>query len=217
MFQQNCLHFCEEFLKELGVRRMPGWVDRASRAAALFDSTTEVASGAALEAMELARSATHDAMTTAQELAEVTQAQAAELAEVAQSQTNGLLEAAQLQAAGVQAQAEELAERVRVEGLSEVVQEHTQALSDNFWRLSQDVQRAASSTISGEPVPDETPGASLWHGLRNLFYTEAPPSNDSAAFSRTPEPEFIAGAVTAPASVSTPDKRALVTDEQPDE
>jgi hypothetical protein len=42
LLRRNCLSFCNAFCDELGVRRIPGWVDRAPRAASLVLDTTAI-------------------------------------------------------------------------------------------------------------------------------------------------------------------------------
>merc|ERR1711977_702758 len=39
LIHHNCLHFCNALCAELGVGRIPGWVDRLARTAAGIDKT----------------------------------------------------------------------------------------------------------------------------------------------------------------------------------
>lgn len=41
LIHNNCLSFCNALLKELGLRRIPGWIDRAARAASFIDNTSK--------------------------------------------------------------------------------------------------------------------------------------------------------------------------------
>jgi len=43
LIHRNCCNFCNAFLKELGLRRIPGWVDRAARAASQVDKAVQLA------------------------------------------------------------------------------------------------------------------------------------------------------------------------------
>lgn len=55
---RNCLSFSNDFCNELGVRRIPSWLDRAPRVASFFDKALHSISDGACRSLHLARRAT---------------------------------------------------------------------------------------------------------------------------------------------------------------
>lgn len=60
IIHHNCLNFCNALCQELGVRRIPGWVDRVTRAASFVDQTSKNAMEGLGNTVELARNITID-------------------------------------------------------------------------------------------------------------------------------------------------------------
>merc|ERR1719330_2159748 len=57
---RNCLSFANALCQELGVRSIPGWVDRAARAASAVDQTSKAAAEGARQTVTLVRNMTMD-------------------------------------------------------------------------------------------------------------------------------------------------------------
>lgn len=55
LIHNNCLSFCNSMLKELGLRRIPGWIDRAARAASFLDTTSKKISADTRSTVQLVR------------------------------------------------------------------------------------------------------------------------------------------------------------------
>lgn len=64
LLHKNCQNFANAFCQELGVRKIPGWVDRAARAASAIDHTKTAATEGAREVVTLVRSMTSEVETT---------------------------------------------------------------------------------------------------------------------------------------------------------
>lgn len=60
LIHHNCLSFCNGLNAELGVGRIPGWIDRAARTASFIDDTSRTAVERANQTAELARSISTD-------------------------------------------------------------------------------------------------------------------------------------------------------------
>jgi len=56
LLHHNCLNFCNALCTELGVRRIPGWVDRVARAASAIDTSTRTAMDSIGRTAEFVRS-----------------------------------------------------------------------------------------------------------------------------------------------------------------
>mmetsp|Transcript_12381 Transcript_12381/g.29105 ORF Transcript_12381/g.29105 Transcript_12381/m.29105 type:complete len:433 (+) Transcript_12381:98-1396(+) len=82
LIHHNCCSFCNAMLEELGLRRLPGWVDRAARAASAIDRTSRKVAQDTEQTVALVRSVTSDLEQKARTLtAEDMQVQATQVLE----------------------------------------------------------------------------------------------------------------------------------------
>jgi len=174
LIHRNCLTFCNAFLQELGLRRIPGWVDRAARAASQVDRAVRLARTLhADEVQSQAASALQSLRRESSSALDVARTESARLAEQAQSEV-------QREVAQVQAKALEIGGKA---------QEGVQAIGATLWKWGQDlgsndrVQRpsldpaAIIDPASLEKVRDvtgkaqeqvEALGSTLWQWGQNL-------------------------------------------------
>mmetsp|Transcript_104122 Transcript_104122/g.301217 ORF Transcript_104122/g.301217 Transcript_104122/m.301217 type:complete len:490 (+) Transcript_104122:86-1555(+) len=175
LIHKNCQNFCNAMLAELGVRSMPGWVDRAARTASAIDHTSRHAAEQAQRASELVRSATMHVDSTVRNLLQTDDddvqrlaAEAAENLRIGSQQALG--ETAKFADAAAM-RAQEIAERARIEAeqVGKLVKARTQelfgedvidqaamqaeesvrALGANLWTIGQEVQKVAGFDIGG--------------------------------------------------------------------
>jgi len=177
LIHHNCLSFCNVLLGELGLRRIPGWVDRAARAASQVDnvvkavrsiSTDEVTVQAeerlqslrreSFAALEAAKDGTQKLFERAQEqaqqpLSEVQDlgVKASELAGKAQEQLHSV-------GASLWQWGQNLQESVGMSeapALSEIgkkAEDNWQTLSENIWTWGQSVTQDLKQTLEGPGV-----------------------------------------------------------------
>jgi hypothetical protein len=139
----NGLNFCNTLCQELGLGRIPGWVDRVSRTCSLIDSTSRTAAEQVEQTVrsvlseaqpnrlsEVAQAQAQEFQAQAQEIAEAAQAAQAQAAQVAQQHAQALGEAAQAAQAQVQEQ---------VQVLGEAVQAQAQVFGEKAQELSQEL------------------------------------------------------------------------------
>lgn len=107
LFHHNCLTFCNALLQELGLRRIPGWVDRAARAASAVDQAVHLVRSATADLKDRARDLVDD--DAAEALTSLRRQSLQAVTEVAQTQSK----AAQEIAAVVATQTEESVQTVR--------------------------------------------------------------------------------------------------------
>jgi len=69
LLHRNCLNFSRELCKELGVRHVPGWVDRASRAGSFIDHSSRSVADTVRQTATLARSISNDVQELASSMA----------------------------------------------------------------------------------------------------------------------------------------------------
>jgi hypothetical protein len=117
LIHNNCLDFANAFLAELGLRRIPGWVDRAQRTAVSLTTAVEVARSISAE----------DVQSQAAEALENLRRDSAKVLEKVRL-GEPLFDEAQVQQ--VQAKAAEIGERA---------QESMQALGASLWQWGQDL------------------------------------------------------------------------------
>lgn len=172
LIHNNCQNFCNAMSAELGVGRIPGWVDRAARAASAIDITSRTAANQAHKTAELLRSASLQVDETVRGLITAdeqeykrmatetadklhrgsTQAldEAAKMADVAAQRAQELAEVAKKEAERgatvVKARTQELLGNDVVDQAQEVAmqtQESVRALGAGLWSFGQDLQKAA--------------------------------------------------------------------------
>jgi len=130
LLHRNCLNFCNALCQELGVGRIPGWVDRAPRAASDLNAAYRSAAEGAREVAEGAREVAdavagalpevsapplpanaQDAQRAAEEALEAVRRETQKALEIAQAESARLAEAAQSQAQELADAAQPLAEK----------------------------------------------------------------------------------------------------------
>jgi len=137
LIHRNCCTFCNSFLKELGLRRIPGWVDRAARAASQVD-----------KAVQLARTLrTEEVKYQATEALQALRRDSASVANLTHDQV-------QKEISVVQARAMELGEKA---------QERVQELGNILWQWGQELgveqdgnDQGVSAAALGEKVQEIT-------------------------------------------------------------
>lgn len=177
LIHHNCLSFCNVLLGELGLRRIPGWVDRAARAASQVDnvvkavrsiSTDEVTVQAeerlqslrreSFAALEAAKDGTQKLFVRAQEqaqqpLSEVQDlgVKASELAGKAQEQLHSV--GASLWQWGQNLQESVgMSEAPALSELGKKAEDNWQTLSENIWTWGQSVTQDLKQTLEGPGV-----------------------------------------------------------------
>lgn len=187
LIRHNCLSFCNAFCAELGVGRIPGWIDRAARTAVSIDDTSKTVAKHTEHAVGLARSvtteldaavrpavetvrnlvpgSTDEAQTIVTEAVETARRQSIEAVELARKQSMELAETASVQAA-------ELGEAAMAHGqvLAGAATEQGQALVD----ATQEHARVVGQRVSehAEVIAEQAQvlSSSLWswgQGLRD--------------------------------------------------
>lgn len=155
LIHHNCLTFCNALLEKLGLRKIPGWVDRAARAASQVDNAVQAVKGISAEkvqgqATEALDQIRRDSLTALAHAADESQ----KLMEIAKEQ-------AQVEAQELGATANELA------GLA---QEQLSSIGASIWQWGQNIQEKVEST-SGPTLSElsvqaeeqvQTLGESLW-------------------------------------------------------
>jgi len=126
LIHRNCINFCNALLQELGLRRVPGWVDRAARAASQVDTAVRLLRGVSADQvkdhLEAHVSEVHGAVQG--QLAEALEAADKARAELVEKVLPDLAQADPI------AKAAELGERA---------QEQVSALASNLWAWTQDL------------------------------------------------------------------------------
>lgn len=150
----NCCNFCNELTQELGVGRIPGWVDRAARTGSFLEKTSRNAREGARQTAQLARSMSIEVEQSVRSaLPEVEQQVRSsvetvvdpdEAQRVAAETLETLREVVSAQSQVVRAHTQELAETIRenvtrekVQGLGEAVQVQSQVLGEAVQAHSQ--------------------------------------------------------------------------------
>jgi hypothetical protein len=155
LIHHNCLTFCNVLLEKLGLRKIPGWVDRAARAASKVDNAVQAVKGISAEqvqgqATEALDQIRRDSLTALAHAADESQ----KLMEIAKEQ-------AHVEAQELGATANELA------GLA---QEQLSSIGASLWQWGQNIQEKVEST-SGPTLSElsmqaeeqvQTLGESLW-------------------------------------------------------
>lgn len=179
LFHHNCLNFSNALCAELGVGRIPGWVDRAPRAASALDTGYRGLRSTVQDIDVSVRSAiptdAEDAQFKALEALDGVQRRSVIAVEVAQTQAQVLAEAAQVQAQELHAKALPAVEQTRTfvraktadlgefgrdllgEEQANKAQEHAAAIGEKAQEIGGKAQEHAQAL-----------GASLWSGFRDL-------------------------------------------------
>lgn len=129
----NCLTFCNVLLEEeLGLRRLPGWVDRAARAASAVDHASKRVAADTRQAVQFVREVTADLEGLARR----------SIAEEDAGEVLGIVrrDAAKAMATlGDESERLKAVARLRGQELAELAQEQVSVVSAELRRLSQDV------------------------------------------------------------------------------
>jgi hypothetical protein len=169
----NSMNFCNALYLELGLGRIPGWVDQASRTASLIESTSRNASEKVEQALRLvftdaqqaqAQELVEAARTQAQEIAEATQQQAAQAAQAAQQQAAQAAQAAQQQAQVLGEAIGQTAQKLvgdeflaKAQELTERSQAHARSLWQRARAASLRLLDESSSSTAPAPAPTPAP------------------------------------------------------------
>jgi len=156
--RNNCLDFCNALLKELGLGRIPGWVDRAQRTACAIDNTSrsaaagvqqtaQLARSISLEVEQTVRSALPEVEQTVRDTLDPEEAQrvAAEAVETMRRESVKAMELARCESArlaeSAQMQAQEIAEvaQAQAQAIGETAQAHVQVLGEKAQELGQEL------------------------------------------------------------------------------
>eukprot|EP00747_Dinoflagellata_sp_TGD_P166155 gnl/TRDRNA2_/TRDRNA2_188488_c0_seq1.p1 gnl/TRDRNA2_/TRDRNA2_188488_c0~~gnl/TRDRNA2_/TRDRNA2_188488_c0_seq1.p1 ORF type:complete len:527 (-),score=137.95 gnl/TRDRNA2_/TRDRNA2_188488_c0_seq1:126-1706(-) len=171
VLRNNCLSFCNASLAELGLNRMPGWVDRAQRAAVTLQDNYKTVAENTNQTVQLVRGLTADLEQKARDKLEEapSQAQLLERLEVEKAAARELL----------QERTKELQDtaRVRTKELHEIASERAQELQSqaqvlhaNFGQWWQDWRETTSDNLEREGVvPDNSRG---YGDAQSLFQDE---------------------------------------------
>lgn len=198
----NSLNFCHTLCFELGVGRIPGWVDRASRTASFLDQTSKTAAEGAMEAAEIARTVKNeveqtvrntletvdeDALEAASEAIETLRRESIRAVEVVSAQTQELADALPVHAQAIGEQAQVLGdavqqrafvvgERVQQHGqvLGEAVQQHAQIMGEKAQEiLGEDITYQAQEIAGKTKEHAQAFGRSLWSKAHELVSSPA--------------------------------------------
>eukprot|EP00933_Yihiella_yeosuensis_P062702 TRINITY_DN65684_c0_g1_i1.p1 TRINITY_DN65684_c0_g1~~TRINITY_DN65684_c0_g1_i1.p1 ORF type:complete len:488 (-),score=138.26 TRINITY_DN65684_c0_g1_i1:57-1325(-) len=170
LIHHNCLSFCNVLLEEkLQLRRIPGWVDRAARAASKVDNAVQLLRGISTDqihdhaekSIDNIRNDTLAALKTAQE-------ESSKLFETAQEESSKFIEAAQVEvnqhSIEVQKAAEKASEDLKALGASiwqwgqetaivveQKVQETVQEAEKTLQAVGEEVEKTVSEMIDADP------------------------------------------------------------------
>jgi len=179
LFHNNCLNFSNALCSELGVGRIPGWVDRAARAAAALDTGYRGAAHGVQKFRSALPADAVEAQIKAGEALEVVQRRSVSAIGVVQTQAQELhgraMPFVRAKTADLGEKANELLGEDNISKAQEhvaVIGEKAQAIGASFWSGIRDLHRAASETIE-EASKD-----------RVFFGRDADPSQENAPGSR---------------------------------
>jgi len=207
---RNSLNFCHALCYDLGVSRIPGWVDRASRTASFLDQTSKTAAEGAMEAAEIAMTVKNeveqtvrttletvdeDALEAASEAIETLRRESRRAVEVVSAQTQEIADALPVhaQAIGEQAQvigdavqqrALVVGERVQQHGqvLGEAVQQHAQIMGEKAQEiLGEDITQQAQEIAGKTKEHAQAIGRSLWSKAHELVTGPTPTTTTTTA------------------------------------
>eukprot|EP00930_Biecheleria_cincta_P049607 TRINITY_DN34808_c0_g1_i1.p1 TRINITY_DN34808_c0_g1~~TRINITY_DN34808_c0_g1_i1.p1 ORF type:complete len:537 (-),score=89.69 TRINITY_DN34808_c0_g1_i1:369-1979(-) len=155
LIHHNCLSFCNVLLEKLGLRKIPGWVDRAARAASQVDNAVQAVKGISAEKVQ---------GQAAEALDQIRRDSLTALAHAA-DESHKLIEIAKEQA---QVEAQELG--ATANELASLAQEQLSSIGTSIWQWGQNIQEKVEST-SGPTLSElsvqaeeqvQTLGESLW-------------------------------------------------------
>lgn len=132
LIHHNCLTFCNVLLGELGLRRIPGWVDRAARAASQVDKAVKAVRSISADEVQL----------QAEETLQTLRRDSLAALEAAKGGTQKFLERAQEQAQQPLSEASELAGRA---------QEQLQSVGASIWQWGQSFQESVGMSEAAVP------------------------------------------------------------------
>ncbi|CAK9022198.1 Cryptochrome DASH, partial [Durusdinium trenchii] len=132
LIHHNCLTFCNVLLGELGLRRIPGWVDRAARAASQVDKAVKAVRSISADEVQL----------QAEETLQTLRRDSLAALEAAKGGTQKFLERVQEQAQQPLSEASELAGRA---------QEQLQSVGASIWQWGQSFQESVGMSEAAVP------------------------------------------------------------------
>eukprot|EP00929_Paragymnodinium_shiwhaense_P064863 TRINITY_DN32568_c0_g1_i1.p1 TRINITY_DN32568_c0_g1~~TRINITY_DN32568_c0_g1_i1.p1 ORF type:complete len:540 (-),score=141.33 TRINITY_DN32568_c0_g1_i1:101-1720(-) len=176
LIHNNCITFCNVLLEELGLRRVPGWVDRAARTASAIDRTSKHVASEARHVVNLVRTVTADLEDKARELKEqadedpnlafeTLRRDSIKLAEKAQTDAEALAAKAQEQAQELSQKVEESVQAIlndeSVKEFHKKTSEHFESLSATFMQWGQDLGTGAGADARGDRSDGVAPSAEV--------------------------------------------------------
>jgi len=150
----NCISFCNALLNKLGLRRVPGWVDRAARAATFIDDASKMAVEGTREAVRRVSTVKSDLEVQLPSALESlrrhsTRVFDATATEAVTTEVPKAFETFRLESAKLV----ELAHR-QTQPLREAAEEHAQAVSSSLWQWGQDLCDGTQSVVADSSTGD---------------------------------------------------------------
>jgi len=155
LLHYNCLTYANAFCEELGVRRIPGWVDRIARTASFLETQSRSAATGVRKTAELARSVSREIEETAQSFGSELERTVSAEAEEAQTfidETIEVVKRESIRAMEVAQESlpkpEEIGERAKEIG--EIAQAQVHAIGEKVRAQTQELGEKAQSLIPEE-------------------------------------------------------------------
>lgn len=140
LIHHNCLTFCNVLLGELGLRRIPGWVDRAARAASQVDNVVKAV-----------RSISADEVSSqAEETLQTLRRDSLAALEAAKGGTQKFLERAQEQAQQPLSEVSEIG--AKATELAGRAQEQLQSVGASLWQWGQNLQETVGISEAASDI-----------------------------------------------------------------
>lgn len=169
--EHNCLSFCNALGQELGVNRIPGWVDRAQRVAGGACKTARLARAATAEVEQTVMGALPEVEQTVRNILPEVSVDTDEAQRMASEAVQTLRRESFRAMEAVSAQTHELAEvtQAHAQVLGEAVQAHTQVLGEKAQELLGDDISVRAQEL-GEKTQEQARaiGSSLWQWGQDL-------------------------------------------------
>lgn len=142
LIHHNCLTFCNVLLGDLGLRRIPGWVDRAARAASQVDNVVKAV-----------RSISADEVSSqAEETLQTLRRDSLAALEAAKGGTQKFLERAQEQAQQPLSEVSEIG--AKATELAGRAQEQLQSVGASLWQWGQNLQETVGMSEAASAASD---------------------------------------------------------------
>jgi len=198
----NCQHFCNELLKELGLRRIPGWIDRAARLGSFVNHTSIKVAEETQNAVQIVKRFSSDLEEQAKQIGtDDVQSQAKEAFSVLRRESTKAFDVAREQTTKIKdiitnADTSELAMRAQSETaqLAELAQVHAKELGELAQVHAQELGGRAQEIGGLAQEHFKNLGSSIWKLGQELGLQGEDDQTDEPvwrALDRYDDPSFI--------------------------